>query len=232
MHPLLHHISQLIFPASCFACGAQLPSNHFFLCFACNTSMPYVGDYTTNNFTEKTLWGRAPFVFADSLLYFQKEGLTQKIIHQLKYKNQPQVGEWLGIQMGKKMLKMPSALWQNAILVPVPLSPKRQQQRGYNQSMEIALGIQQVTQLPISENGILRLQNTETQTHKNRMDRLANMKNAFAADSKKVEAAAHIILIDDVITTGATLESCSNTLLANEASTKISVLAAAIAMNL
>jgi ComF family protein len=232
MHPLLHHISQLIFPASCFACQAQLPSNHFFLCYACNTSMPYIGKYAANNFTEKILWGRAPFLFADSLLYFQKEGLAQKVIHQLKYKNQAQVGEWLGIQMGKKIKGMPAHLWQNAILVPVPLSPKRQQQRGYNQSMEIALGIQQITQLSISENGILRLHNTETQTRKNRMDRLANMKHAFEADSKQASNTAHVILVDDVITTGATLESCASAIIANSSTTKVSIVAAAIAMNL
>jgi ComF family protein len=137
------------------------------------------------------------------------------------------MGEWLGYQLGKQLAEIPMAIDDN-ILLPVPLSAKKIAWRGYNQSEVIAEGISKITKIPIAHNNLLRIKNTETQTRKNRLERYTNMADAFEIGNTAAIEGKQIILVDDVITTGATLESCALTLL-KIPKVKVSVLCGAIA---
>jgi ComF family protein len=227
MHPLFFHLTQLIYPTLCQSCKEKIYGTEYFLCLNCTKSLPLVGDYHQNNPTEKIFWGRFPFGFAYSYLYFQKDNITQHILHGLKYQSKKEMGEWLGYQLGKQLAEIPMAIDDN-ILLPVPLSAKKIAWRGYNQSEVIAEGISKVTKIPIAHNNLLRIKNTETQTRKNRLERYTNMADAFEIGNTAAIEGKQIILVDDVITTGATLESCALTLL-KIPKVKVSVLCGAIA---
>jgi ComF family protein len=228
MHPLFSNLIKLVYPKLCAACQCSNEGSDMFLCLECLRVMPLVGDYHSNNATEKIFWGRFNFGYAYSLLYFQKDNIAQTMIHDLKYKGQENVGEYIGYQLGKQLQQIPMAVDDN-ILLPVPLSSKKIAQRGFNQSDVIAQGISNRTQIPIAHDNLLRIKNTETQTQKSRLERYTNMSEAFEIGNTKNIEGKHIIIVDDVITTGATIESCALALL-KIPKVKVSVLCGAIAM--
>jgi ComF family protein len=229
MHPLFSNIIKLIYPKLCTHCQQQNDGSNMFLCLDCLRTMPLIGDYHPNNETEKIFWGRFDFGYAYSLLYFQKDNMAQNMIHDLKYKGREEVGEYIGYQLGKQLEQIPMAVDDN-ILLPVPLSAKKIAMRGFNQSDIIAQGISAKTKIPIAHNNLLRIKNTDTQTRKSRLERYTNMSEAFEIGNTKNIEGKHIIIVDDVITTGATIESCALALL-KIPKVKVSVLCGAIAMH-
>lgn len=150
-----------------------------------------------------------------SFLRFTKHGMSQKLLHQLKYKNKPEVGVELGTIYGHLLKKHYfDSHWD--MVVPVPLHPQKQRRRGYNQSEQFANGIAEVLEIPMNR-GLIRTQFTETQTKKSRMERIMNVSEVFLANKDIELEGKKILLVDDVMTTGATLTSCANVLLAADA---------------
>ena len=204
----------LFYPNLCLGCGNNLPYNQEVLCLSCQYQLPKTDHHlmVENAFTEK-FWGRIPIRAGAAMHYYDKKDKVQYLIQQLKYHNKPFIGIKLG-QLYGKTLKTSTLFQQIDLIVPVPLHPKKLHQRGYNQSDLFAQGLSESMEVPWDKNVLKRTIFTETQTQKTRVDRFANVEHAFAVeDFKKIEG-KHLLLVDDVLTTGATLEACAVKLLA------------------
>jgi len=173
-----------------------------------------------NNPIEKIFWGRLPIVNATAQYYFVKESMMQHLMHQLKYKGNKELGRQLGRLMGYD-LKKASRFNSIDLLVPLPLFPSKEKRRGYNQATILCEGIAEVMNVEISRDAIIRTQFTETQTRKGRLERWQNMEGKFHLMIPEKIRNKNILLVDDVITTGATLEACGHELL--QASLKLSI---------
>ncbi|MBP7398033.1 MAG: ComF family protein [Chitinophagales bacterium] len=221
-------IRDLMYPHLCMACDNLLSAGEEFICIACRMQLPKT-DYHTffDNPVAKHFMGKFPFEGATGMFHFNKSSHIQKLLHNLKYKHQPEVGKVLGQIMGNAFITT-SPYNTIDFIIPVPLHPMKQEQRGYNQSTMIAMGIADVMHIPVLENALLRTAYTGTQTKKSRMERWENVKEKFAANPKYIAelSSKHLLLIDDVITTGSTLESCAMQLL-RIPEIKISIAAAA-----
>ncbi|NTE05573.1 ComF family protein [Agrobacterium tumefaciens] len=218
----------LLFPNLCNACGASLFNGEKLICTKCLFDLPFT-DYHLyqENKVMKQLWGRVPLNAAMALLYFRKGAKAQRLIHSLKYNGKTDVGILLGSMIGER-LKLSSLYSDIDFIVPVPLHHQKLRSRGYNQSSFIAEGIAQTINIPFKEEILIRTVSTESQTRKNRFSRYENMKAVFKVPETDQITGKHILLVDDVVTTGATLESCANTLLENGA-LKVSIAAIAFA---
>jgi ComF family protein len=206
-------LTNLFFPRLCTGCGNDLFGDEEVLCIRCIDELPVTNFHLhANNPVEKIFWGRLPLVSASSHLYFTKDSLFQHLLHAFKYKSNRELGFYFGRCMGKSFLQ--SNRFNNVdFLVPLPLHPKKEKQRGYNQAAVLCDGIADVMQVPVLKNTILRPTATETQTHKNRINRWQNMEGKFSLSNPDIIHDKHVLLIDDVVTTGATLESCGLQLL-------------------
>jgi len=218
----------LIFPDLCNACGTTLFEGEKQICIRCRHDLPYTDFHLyQDNAVARLFWGRIPCHAAMAMLYFRKGSKVQSLIHSLKYKDQTGLGFVLGSMMGEKMKQ--SSYYSSAdLIIPVPLHPKKERSRGYNQAKYIADGIGTTLHLPVDITSLIKSTATGTQTKKNRYHRFENMQSVFSVPDCSSLTGKHIILVDDVITTGATLESCGQALLANGAG-KISIVAAAFA---
>jgi len=203
----------LFYPKLCLACGQHVPPNQEVVCVSCQYHLPKTQFHLEkeNIFTEH-FWGRVQIQSAAALYYFNKKGKTQALIHQLKYKGKSHIGFKLGYLYGKQLKNAPHF---NAIdlIVPVPLHPRKEKFRGYNQSDTFARGLSEAMEKPWAKHGLKRLEMTSSQTKKTRFERFANVQHAFAVDQIKQLRGKHILLVDDVMTTGATLEACAHKLL-------------------
>ena len=208
----LHNVINLFYPRVCAACGAHLLKNEETVCLKCRYTLPHTGyELHADNPVAQTFYGRVRFRAVTSCFFFAKSGKVQHLIHQLKYKGNKEAGVFLGQQIGQSIKEAP--LFQGIdYLVPVPLHPKRERQRGYNQSLMIARGINEVTGIPIGDKYLVRGIYTETQTHKSAEERFKNVKDIFEVHFADELKGKHVLLIDDVLTTGATLESCAHQL--------------------
>jgi ComF family protein len=164
-----------------------------------------------DNPIERIFWGRMPVTNAASYLYFSKDSLLQHIVHELKYKGNKELGHFIGRQMGKVLLQS-HRFHDIEALIPLPLFAARERKRGYNQALVLCEGMAEVLSLPILKQVIRRRTSSETQTNKNRIDRWLNMQGKFELHQPEAIAGKHILLVDDVITTGATLEACGQAL--------------------
>lgn len=209
---LTSDLLSLLFPNLCCACGTSLHRGEVHLCTRCINDLPYTDHHTDlDNKTAKKLWGRVQFNAAMSMLHFRKGGRVQNIIHHLKYRNNRGIGLTLGRMMGEKMQQ--SVAFQGIeLVIPIPLHKKRERTRGYNQSQAIAEGIAAVLQVPVIHTAILRTVATSSQTNKNRFTRFENMKDVFKVAKAAELKGRHVLLVDDVLTTGATIESCAGEL--------------------
>ena len=208
----LHNVINLFYPRVCAACGAHLLKNEETVCLKCRYTLPHTGyELHADNPVAQTFYGRVRFRAVTSCFFFAKSGKVQHLIHQLKYKGNKEAGVFLGQQIGQSIKEAP--LFQGIdYLIPVPLHPKREKQRGYNQSLMICRGINEVTGIPIGDKYLVRGIYTETQTHKSAEDRFKNVKDIFEVHFADELKGKHVLLIDDVLTTGATLESCAHQL--------------------
>jgi ComF family protein len=203
----------LFFPHICYACGSDLVSDHQILCLRCLHRLPYTRfERIAENPIEKIFWGRTPIEHAASLLYFTKGSVVERLLYQLKYRGKKEVGIYCGRLMGEA-IRNAEVFGQYDSIVPLPLFKKREHARGFNQAKIIAEGMAMVLKIPVLDDVVERVQATESQTHKNRIERWQNMRERFRINAPEKIANTRILLIDDVITTGATLESCATELL-------------------
>jgi len=210
---ILKAFSGLFFPNTCYACGSDLLGKHQLLCLRCLHQLPYTEfEKLPGNPVEKIFWGRLVIQNAGSLIYFTKGSAIEKLLHQLKYRGKKDVGFYCGRLMGEAM-KMSNRFKGIDGLIPLPLFRKKERQRGFNQARLLCEGISEVSQVPTVLNAVERLEATETQTHKNRVERWLNMQHRFNVPNESLMTDKHVLLVDDVITTGATLESCGEEML-------------------
>ena len=214
----------LISPRVCVVCGKRLSATEEVICIKCNFHLPRTG--FSNNLYEnemaKLFWGQIPVERAAALFYYESHAETANIIYQLKYKNHPEIGPVMGRMMATE-LKRYNFFDEIDGIVPVPLTKKRFRQRGYNQSEEIAKGIIEITGLPIFKDLVTRTKFKGRQTRRWRWERLENVEYAFKLVNGNPISGKHILIIDDVVTTGATIIACSKELV-KAGNVKVSIL--------
>lgn len=206
----------LFYPHVCTGCSSDLLMEDNLLCLKCINDLPNTNFAAyPNNPIEKIFWGRIPVVAAHSQFYFEKESLIQHLIHQLKYKNNTAIGIYLGELMGKTLLNS-NRFNHIDYLIPLPLFADKEHKRGYNQAKIICDGLSAVMNVPVITGNVNRQRFTETQTRKHRNERWENVDGSFIIKNPAALKGKNILLVDDVITTGATLEACGSLLTQTE----------------
>jgi ComF family protein len=206
-------IIHLLYPVICAGCGSDLISGKKVICDDCENGMPVTGfHFYRENPVEKIFRGRLPVITASAHAYFSKDSVVQNILHSLKYGGNKEVGIKMGRMMGRTLK---TCEWNNNVfgLVPLPLHFSKQKKRGYNQAKMICDGISAEMNIPVLTDVIERRKNTSTQTRKSRIERWTNIESKFELKNQAVIMNKHVLLVDDVITTGATLEACGSELL-------------------
>ena len=214
----------LISPRLCVVCGNRLAVTEETLCSKCYLHLPRT-DFANDlyeNVMAKLFWGQIKLEKATALFYYEPHAETAQILYELKYKNHPEIGVVMGRMMAKELMK--SGLFEDIdALVPVPLAKKRERERGYNQSLELAKGVSEVTGLPIANLVIRRTMFVGSQTKRGRWERNENVEHVFELVDDNISD-QHLLLIDDVVTTGATVIACAKEM-QKASNVKISVLA-------
>jgi ComF family protein len=198
----------LIFPNICACCGNSLWKHEKVICTYCDFHLPRTGFHLErDNPVTRTFWGRARIESSAAFYLFNKENRVQQMIHLLKYKDRRDIGIFIGEKYGFYLKNSPFFDSVDLIL-PVPLHKKKRMKRGYNQSEEFATGLGKSMRLPVNPYFLYRCKATETQTRKSRFRRWENVSDIFAVRDSSALQGKHVLLVDDVITTGATMESC------------------------
>lgn len=207
MLSILKDFTSLFFPKYCLACLNSLVGNEETLCTRCIVHLPKTNYNPLDNPVKDRLAGRLPVIYGSAFLKLKKGGVVQKMLHQLKYQHHPEIGIKLGKVFGHELEKNGfSGAFD--VIVPVPLHPSRLRKRGYNQSAKFAEGLGYVLNIPCDESISVRKRSTQTQTNKSKLDRWENVKSVFSVTRSSQISGKRILLVDDVITTGATLEAC------------------------
>lgn len=202
------NIFYLFYPNICASCDNQLHDYENVLCLSCRYDLPLTNfiNFTPNDL-ERAFLGRVSIEFATSLLFYDREGIVQNLIHKLKYKGRQEIGVFLGKWLGNELLQC-ERLPKLDFIVPVPLHKNRLKKRGFNQVTKFGEQISKILDVPMSDGILLRKLDSGTQTLKHRIDRFKDLKEKFYITNKELFKGKHILLIDDVITTGATVEAC------------------------
>lgn len=210
---LIGSLLHLIYPKLCIACQRQVTKQNQAICLGCHRKLE-LSDFheQAENQVTELFWGRLPLFRATAMFPFMKGGRVQSLIHRLKYENQPEIGQLLGEWYGQLLAQQPDYRDVDLIL-PMPLHPKKAYKRGYNQAAKFAQGLAQGLNSTWSEAVVKRVQNNASQTKKSRLQRFANVEKAFQVVQPKLLPHKHVLLVDDVITTGATMEACARALL-------------------
>jgi ComF family protein len=205
---LIDDFVSLLFPKICAACGNSLWKQEETVCLSCEFHLPRTNFHLSlENPVSRLFWGRVTLESASAYVYFNKGNKVQRLIHQLKYKGRKDIGIYLGRQYGQQLRFSP--FFQTVqLIVPVPLHIKKLLKRGYNQSEQFAIGLSESMKIPVDPAAICRKKETETQTKKSRFRRWQNVAEVFEVNDPGSLEMKHVMLVDDVITTGATLESC------------------------
>ncbi len=210
---IINDIHTILFPRVCFGCNATMVNNERYLCTVCRHKLPLTNFHRVQeNPIEKIFYGRVPVKAATSFLFFEKNGIVQELIHQLKYRNQEEIGAFLGDWMGPELSKHP-VFNTIDVVIPVPLHKNKFKKRGYNQVTLFAKHLAKHLNATYVNNVLLKTSKTKTQTLKNRLSRWLNTQEVYELSSAVKLENKHILLVDDIITTGATLESCATTVL-------------------
>ena len=202
----------LLYPKLCLTCDNQLVKGEEFLCHTCLDDLPYTGYLGMKENPVRAIFkARVPLEYGAALLHFEKGNKTQKILHELKYRNRPEIGNYMGRIIGRE-IALPLNPKRTAI-IPVPIHPSKMRLRGYNQSYHLAEGISEITGIRVARDILIRAKKTSTQTRKKRYERWENVSAVFRVNKELLNAIEQVMLVDDVVTTGATIESCALSLL-------------------
>ncbi len=224
-------ITHLFFPNLCQACGSELLSNEQNVCTFCIHELHKTNFHLMiNNPVEQKLFGRVNFENATSIFYFNKKSKVQHLIHLFKYKRNFEVGKLL-VKLMLQQLEYYRWIGDIELIVPLPLSKQKLKLRGFNQSEFIANEIGQSLNIPINNTDLIRVKHSSSQTNKSNLERIKNVQNAFSIKDVQCFQDKHVLLIDDIITTGATIESCIQNLNVIK-NCKVSVLSIAYATDL
>ena len=237
----LDGVLDLISPRLCSICDSPLSEHERFICMKCYIDLPRTGYHKAeHSFMETNYWGKIPIERAAAFFFYNKD--NRHILFDAKYYLKPGAGERMGWLMAQEISSESDFFRGIDLMVPIPLHPRRQRARGYNQCHYIALGIRQVTGIPLCEDAVVRLVDNESQTAMSLAEREANVRGIFRCPRPERLRGKHILLIDDVVTTGATTRSCAQSILQAlgeysehglnlSASVRFSILALATATN-
>ncbi len=216
-----------IFPTKCLNCDHEIINSKLSLCAICESELSYTffENYSEATSLDKLFWGRKNLRGTYALLYFEKAKQERHLLHAIKYQGKKDLAIALGERIGEK-IKNISNFKDIDAFIPVPLHPKKRFIRGFNQAEEIAVGISKVFEKPVDNQLLQRIQFTETQTNKNKIARWQNMKGKFSIRLSKKNY-RHIAIVDDVVTTGATIESCIDSIKSSFPDVEISVISLA-----
>lgn len=223
---LLH----VLYPQNCFICKNEYNQSRLAICPICSSELAYTHyeHYPEETNLDKLFWGRVNLEATYALLRFKQEGSTQQILHELKYRGNPEVGIHFGKELGSKLKGMAKFSDVDA-LIPVPLHPKKEFIRGYNQAEVICKGIAESSGTKLRKDLLKRISFTESQTKKGKTSRWENMQNRFKIQGIKSAELKHLLVVDDVVTTGSTLETCVRILREEFPEAKISIAVLAVA---
>jgi len=213
---LISDFLSLIFPNLCQVCGKSLFRGERILCLKCQHHLPKArfGEDPRNP-AAQVFWGRVPAKLVITAFLYNKGNAVQKLVHRFKYRGVKEIGLFLGAELGREILKTPFGN-EIDLIIPVPLHPKKQKKRGFNQSEIIGRGVSSVLNVDLNTTVLLRRSHSSTQTRKSKYQRWENVEHIFYVKSPEIIANKHILLLDDVITTGATMEACAQVLLKEE----------------
>ena len=204
-----HRLLNLIAPQACAVCGARLAAGEQVLCSVCNLHLPrtFFSANAYDNPMARRFWGRIPVERAAALFYYEAGSEVSRIIHNLKYYDQPETGFAMG-RMAAEEFSADGFFEGIDFIVPVPLARKRLRQRGYNQSLEVAKGVADVTGLRVEPRAVERVAFTDSQTRKSLRQRMENVEGAFRLTGRVDLQGRHVLVVDDIVTSGATVCSC------------------------
>ncbi|MCT4586548.1 MAG: ComF family protein [Carboxylicivirga sp.] len=205
-------IADLFFPPVCVSCGTHLFKQEVEICQMCIRRLPRTNfeKQPHENKMSLLMWGRCHVEQAYSLFYYKKGERVQRLLHEIKYRRNMDLGKELGRQLGKVIQQAKPGEYD--CVIPIPLHPKKLRQRGFNQAELIADGLAEVLSIPMDISSVKRSVHTESQTRKGRFERWQNVENIFQVSETNLLNGKHVLLVDDVITTGSTMEACINTI--------------------
>ncbi len=214
---IVSELLDLLFPRRCAVCGSRLLTEEKAVCAACTFGLPYTGFRgALSNPVERMFWGKFPLGRASAYMFYRRDTDSRNVVFWLKYYGHSEIG----IEMGRRMaaeLAGTDFFGGMDVIVPVPLSRRRIRRRGYNQSLMLARGISAVTGIPVNTRLLRRTVDNPSQTHRTRTERIDNVTGIFRAAAVERIRGRHILLVDDVVTTGATLTACADELTADNA---------------
>lgn len=225
----IENLWELAFPNLCYCCVRHQPIPGGILCAHCELELPFCefSSLYYNDITSR-MTGRVPLLWTASSIYFKTGSITQRLLHEFKYRNKREIGIEFGKRLATEILSKIQANHKPDIIIPVPLHPKKLYIRGFNQSDCIGMGLAKALNIPLRTDILIRNRFTETQTRKSKLERIQNVNLAFQVKDQKSLTGRHILLVDDVFTSGATLEACAIALL-NVAEVQISIATLALA---
>ncbi|MGB3152894.1 MAG: ComF family protein [Maribacter sp.] len=209
---ILNDVNTLLLPIACFGCNVRLNRGEKLLCTVCRHQLPLTEyNFNVENGVDRIFYGRINIKKASSFLFFTENGIVKNLIHHLKYRSQEQIGEFLGDWYGQ-IIKENAFLEQIDFVIPVPLHKRKLKKRGYNQVALFAEKLASHLNAEYLENGLLKTANTRTQTKKSRLNRWHDNRSLYEVADSNILKNKKILLVDDVITTGATMEICGQVL--------------------
>ncbi|MFP4448376.1 MAG: ComF family protein [Bacteroidales bacterium] len=212
LYQLLKDFTGLVFPKTCLACGGDIPGIEKYICPNCWMDIPKTNYHKEQgNPVEQIFWGRIPVQYATSYFFYIKGSRYQRLIHEMKYNGKKEIGYELGKKLGRELKN--TSFEQVDYVVPVPLHKKKLKKRGFNQSEWIGKGISETLEQPLATKNLYRAEYTTSQTKKSKYERWLNVENVFKLNDPQFFSDKHVLLVDDIITTGATLEACANAIL-------------------
>lgn len=217
------NLLNVLFPVFCNGCSNLLLKNENVICTKCIHNLPFTHHHNIKETEiDKTFYGLVPFEFGASMLYFTKKGISQNLIHNLKYRNRQEIGTFLGNLYANELANL-ETFKEIDYIIPVPLHKKRFHERGYNQVTTFCKAIEKNLSIPMLDDVLVKTQYLKSVTDKSKEGRLVHNKNVFSIENQDKIEGKHILIIDDVFTTGATIEACAKEILKIK-NTKISIL--------
>ncbi|SEA82371.1 comF family protein [Flavobacterium gillisiae] len=227
---MFKYLLNLFFPPVCSGCNSFLLTNEKVICTVCRHNIPLTNHHlSSENEAFKKFYGRIPLEYASAFLYFHKKGIVQELIHKLKYKGHEEIGAIIGNWYAED-LKESTILKTASVIIPVPLHKKKYKERGYNQVTTFGLALSEEFNIPYNDSILFRAVYSKTQSQKSLLGRSEGIETVFDVNFSENDYNKHFLLIDDVITTGATLEACSRALLKIPGA-KISIVCMAMAQS-